>query len=48
VMPKFWRAEKVSRSNRRSNPPDITLIHGRGMTTAQVEVEGERTSCMAQ
>ena len=27
----FRRAEKVARCNRRSNPPDLTLIHGRGM-----------------
>ena len=38
----FRRAEKVARCNWRSNPPDLTLIHGRGMTAAKVEVEGER------
>ena len=27
----FRRAEKVARCKRRSNPPDLTLIHGRGM-----------------
>ena len=46
VMPKYHLAEKVARCNRRSNPPDLTLIHGWGMTAAQVEVE--RAGTMAQ
>jgi hypothetical protein len=42
VRLKFRRAEKVARCNRCSNLPDLTLIHVRGMTAAQVEGEGER------
>jgi hypothetical protein len=47
-MPKFRLDEKVAQSDRRINPPGLTRIHGRGMTAAQVEVEGERAGSMAQ
>ena len=42
VRLKLRRAEKVARCKWRSNPPNLTLIHGRGMTAAQVEAKGER------
>jgi hypothetical protein len=38
----FRQAEKVARCNRRSNPPDLTLIHGRGMTAAKVKPKARR------
>ena len=38
-------AEKVACCKWRSNPPDLTLIHGRGMTATQVV--GERAGTMA-
>ena len=44
VRLKLRRAEKVARCNWRSNLPDLTLIHGRGMTAAQLEAKGERAS----
>jgi hypothetical protein len=44
VRLKFRQAEKVARCNRRSNPPDLTLIHGREHDGGKSQNNGKRAN----